>query len=316
MQKGLTAIFFILFATAFPFGGTHLTTAVANAATTTQSDFTKKGSKILNKAQELVNSGKPQKAIDRLEEIYEKPEKFSSKDLAYSYITLASAYSKLDEWELTLSNYYNAYNHPSLSQGDRRNIALAISQVEHYFKNYEKAKNFWDEWNSRSRNLSQSEKTYGLRVHLMIADLDGTIEYLSKLYFDQVNNYRGNLEADVSLVLKAGVSERREAFNKFIEKFVVTEITTREPRPSKTVPPVYPETAAEANIQGWVRFRFGVSKDGRVLDPVVIDSDPKKVFETAAQDALMQWTFLPKIEDGEIVAASDVEYQITFKLEN
>jgi TonB family protein len=71
-------------------------------------------------------------------------------------------------------------------------------------------------------------------------------------------------------------------------------------KPLSAVRPVYPAVAKAAGIQGSVRMRIKVSKDGRVIDFGVLSGPPTLV--KAALDAVTQWRYPPM----EKVAVTDV----------
>lgn len=68
--------------------------------------------------------------------------------------------------------------------------------------------------------------------------------------------------------------------------------------PLTVLPPQYPPSARLRNIEGWVELAFTVTAEGRVIDPVVIESDPEDVFDQAAMDAALRWRFRPVIRNG------------------
>jgi TonB family protein len=56
-------------------------------------------------------------------------------------------------------------------------------------------------------------------------------------------------------------------------------------------PPAYPSEAARNRIEGWVDLEVLVDIDGRVLDVVVVASNPPGVFEEVAMTAAKRWIF-------------------------
>lgn len=68
--------------------------------------------------------------------------------------------------------------------------------------------------------------------------------------------------------------------------------------PLTVLPPQYPPSARLRNIEGWVELAFTVTAEGRVIDPVVIESDPEEIFDKAALDAALRWRFRPVTRDG------------------
>ncbi len=79
------------------------------------------------------------------------------------------------------------------------------------------------------------------------------------------------------------------------------------------ITPPYPVTAARAGIEGWVKVQFSVNAAGVVIDPVVIDSQPKRVFDQAAVAAVLKSRFQPRSFDAPLLSAVQI---IDFTLEN
>jgi len=84
--------------------------------------------------------------------------------------------------------------------------------------------------------------------------------------------------------------------------------------PIVRISPQYPRQALLNGQEGWVKIEFTITPDGRVLDPVVIASDPRSVFDRAALQAIIRWKFRPRYVDGQAITrrASQV---IDFRLE-
>jgi TonB family protein len=61
------------------------------------------------------------------------------------------------------------------------------------------------------------------------------------------------------------------------------------------IPPVYPRTAAERGIEGWVDIEFTVSANGSTRDISVADSSHERMFRDEAVGAVAQWRFEPRI---------------------
>ena len=67
----------------------------------------------------------------------------------------------------------------------------------------------------------------------------------------------------------------------------------------KKVKPIYPEAATAEHVQGTVRLKATIGKDGAV-EKVLPESGPPMLFE-AASAAVRQWTFLPARLNGDPV---------------
>jgi protein TonB len=66
------------------------------------------------------------------------------------------------------------------------------------------------------------------------------------------------------------------------------------------VPPVYPDIAREANVDGTVMVQALVGRDGKVRDTKVVKSIP--MLDAAAIAAVKQWVFKPALSNNKPVA--------------
>ncbi len=92
-----------------------------------------------------------------------------------------------------------------------------------------------------------------------------------------------------------------------------TVLSGHELIPLVRVPPRYPGRAARLQIEGSVTVEFTIRADGSVADPAIIESDPPRVFDKAAMQAIVQWKFKPRVEDGQAVE-SRASQRIEFAL--
>jgi periplasmic protein TonB len=83
--------------------------------------------------------------------------------------------------------------------------------------------------------------------------------------------------------------------------------------PVVRIEPDYPAAAERREIEGWVRVQFSVTRSGRVTDVVVVDANPRGVFDAASIEAVRRWLYNPKVEDG--VAVERVGLQTVFVFE-
>lgn len=67
---------------------------------------------------------------------------------------------------------------------------------------------------------------------------------------------------------------------------------------TKTVAPVFPDTAKNRGVSGWVEVSFTVTQTGGIENARVTNSEPKEVFDFAALQAVEQWRFEPPMRDG------------------
>ncbi|EWH11426.1 TonB family protein [Catenovulum agarivorans DS-2] len=87
-----------------------------------------------------------------------------------------------------------------------------------------------------------------------------------------------------------------------------------KPQLIKRVQPKYPKSAAKSGVQGWVKMSFDISKDGKPVNIVVIESMPNQVFDKAATDALSQWFYQPKVVNGQPLETKNYSMRLDFNL--
>lgn len=73
---------------------------------------------------------------------------------------------------------------------------------------------------------------------------------------------------------------------------------TREPvdarEPSTRSPASYPPLARASALEGFAVIEFGVSRQGKTIDPLVVDSEPPFVFDGTALRAVRGWQYKAK----------------------
>ena len=83
--------------------------------------------------------------------------------------------------------------------------------------------------------------------------------------------------------------------------------------PLVRIPPRYPMRARMKRIEGWVKIEFSITGEGAVVDTIVVESHPRRVFDREAIRAIARWKFKPKIVGGEAVQQRAVQV-LEFKL--
>jgi len=71
--------------------------------------------------------------------------------------------------------------------------------------------------------------------------------------------------------------------------------------------PQFPREAFRRGVEGWVQVQLEVDAEGNVVGTTVVASDPKGVFDEAAQTALRKWKFKPVIVDGVATHATSLQ---------
>jgi len=80
------------------------------------------------------------------------------------------------------------------------------------------------------------------------------------------------------------------------------------------VKPIYPASAMNQNINGKVKIKFLVDRDGLVKTAEIIKAEPEGIFEEATINAIKQWRFQPAKVKGTPVACW-CQTSITYELE-
>ena len=86
--------------------------------------------------------------------------------------------------------------------------------------------------------------------------------------------------------------------------------------PIVKVAPQYPSRASSRGIEGYVLLEYTVTKQGTVLNPVVIEAVPSKIFNKAAISSALRYKYKPRVVDGVPQDVKGVRTKITFKLED
>lgn len=84
--------------------------------------------------------------------------------------------------------------------------------------------------------------------------------------------------------------------------------------PLVRVNPQYPSRALSRGIEGWVEVEFTITAAGTVKDPVVVDAEPRGLFDRAALRAIRKWKYNPKIEQGVPVERPGVRVRLRFDI--
>ncbi len=92
-------------------------------------------------------------------------------------------------------------------------------------------------------------------------------------------------------------------------------MNNNEARPIVRVNPKYPMDAIREGTEGWVKLAFDINKVGKVVNISVIDSQPKRIFDKAARQALRKWKYQAKSVDGQAVYQKSRTVQLDFSME-
>jgi len=65
--------------------------------------------------------------------------------------------------------------------------------------------------------------------------------------------------------------------------------------------PVYPASARQGHVEGWVELMFTITETGSVRDVEVVNAEPRGIFESAATQAVSSWRYRPRLANGQPV---------------
>jgi len=86
-------------------------------------------------------------------------------------------------------------------------------------------------------------------------------------------------------------------------------------RPMVRINPKYPMDAARNGTEGWVVLGFDINAIGEVINITVINSEPKRIFDKAAKQALRKWKYKAKSVDGLQVQQKSLSVQLDFTID-
>lgn len=126
----------------------------------------------------------------------------------------------------------------------------------------------------------------------------------------------------------AAKAAAKEAADKLAEQQAAAKVATA-PKPAAAAPPKpagetraavvvspaapdYPLQAARNQTSGYAVVEFTLSANGAVQDPHIVDSSPRRVFDSAAIQAVKRSKFAPALKDGEPIS-SVLRRRIDFK---
>ena len=96
----------------------------------------------------------------------------------------------------------------------------------------------------------------------------------------------------------------REQFAAWLTDRVLIPAAQLRPHLARRVDPVYPQKAREMGVEGSVRLRVAIGRDGSIEDVKALSGDP--LLAEAAIEAVKQWRYRPIILDGKPVPSLTV----------
>ena len=84
--------------------------------------------------------------------------------------------------------------------------------------------------------------------------------------------------------------------------------------PIVRVQPVYPQSAASNNTEGFVLMQFDITETGATDNITVVESEPEGVFDESALQAMAKWKYKPRIQGGQAQRQTGLTVQLDFQL--
>jgi protein TonB len=95
----------------------------------------------------------------------------------------------------------------------------------------------------------------------------------------------------------------------------MTAGSDRDVIPLVRIAPDYPPRALSRGLEGWVQVQFTITPTGTVKDAIVVNAEPKNIFDDAALKAIARWRYNPRVDGGVAVERVGVQTIIRFQLE-
>jgi len=105
-----------------------------------------------------------------------------------------------------------------------------------------------------------------------------------------------NIEYDWSSEQLSEMEGLREKVAACLTDRVIISAAQLRPQLIRRADPVYPQKAREAGLEGAVRLRVAISRDGSIEDVTALSGHPLLV--QAAADAVRQWRYRPTVVNG------------------
>lgn len=82
----------------------------------------------------------------------------------------------------------------------------------------------------------------------------------------------------------------------------------------KKIMPDYPWRARQRGIEGYSVVEYAIDSQGKVKDPIIVESSPGKVFNRSSLKAIEQYIFEPPTVNGEVVSLEGLQTRFVYQL--
>ncbi|WP_164503563.1 energy transducer TonB [Pleionea sediminis] len=89
-----------------------------------------------------------------------------------------------------------------------------------------------------------------------------------------------------------------------------------EATPRLRIEPLYPREAQLKGLEGYVSLLFDIDESGAVTNIRVLESEPQRLFDKAAVNALRKWKYNAKKENGKTIKLTNQQVTLQFEMES
>lgn len=241
--------------------------------------------------------------------------------------SLGQLYAAEEQWQNSI-RYYELWlaEAESIDNVTARGLSYGHYQLEQW----ESARDYWQQYLDieSEENLDRDDFAYLNGLHYTLNDFEAARELTQDMilrFNDPVdwNNLRAihqrldedesiaSLESDLGGALNLNSSEPEIAFASVVP-------WDADYLPLVAIAPMYPRSAADEGIEGWVLLEFTVDEQGRVVEDTieVVDREPSDIFDRTSVRAVGDFIFQPRIIAGRAEAVIGVQYLFRFALED
>jgi len=242
--------------------------------------------------------------------------------------SLGQLYSAFEQWNESIG-YYSQWR--DLAAMEDQLVFKGLSYAHYQLEQWSPATQYWESYiqliEEEGQQPSRSDYAYLNGMYFTIDDLDKALDLTKEmiLLFNEQKDW-DNLRVLYSML------DARDQVDETVDELIgQLESSMSEPQISKTslvpedgdylpliaVVPVYPTTAANDGVEGWVLVTFTVREDGLVDGDSVamLDAEPTVIFDRTAVEAAKRFEFQPRVVNGKAQAVPGVQYLFRFELE-
>jgi len=93
------------------------------------------------------------------------------------------------------------------------------------------------------------------------------------------------------------------------------EVSDGDYLPIVKIAPVYPWRAQTERIEGYCIVEYTVTTTGTVKDAVVVEAEPRGIFDKASVEAALKFKYKPRVVNGEPIEVRGVRNLFRYRLE-